>query len=140
MNTNTVRLLFRSAAIFNWSAVLLFLPVPGLAQRFGVDPAPTGTIFELAAFAAIFAFGIGYWRVAGAPEKYEGLVRTGMLAKLLVVAVYLHLSAFFWLSGERTQMPRDIARQAPIRSPFPAPSLAQNSLRLRLPTSNCPSQ
>jgi hypothetical protein len=87
MNTKTVRLLFRSAAIFNWSAVLLFLPVPGLAQRFGVDPAPTGTIFELAAFAAIFAFGIGYWRVAGAPEKYEGLVRIGMLAKLLVVAI-----------------------------------------------------
>jgi len=87
MNTTTVRLLFRSAAIFNWSAVLLFVPALGLAQRFGIAPAPTGTMFELIALVAIFTFGFGYWHVAGAPEKYEGLIRVGMAAKLLVVAL-----------------------------------------------------
>ncbi|MES2127472.1 MAG: hypothetical protein V4463_09395 [Pseudomonadota bacterium] len=81
------RLLFGSAALFNWAATLLFLPVLGLATRLGLAPAPTGTIFEYIALWAIFAFGLGYWMVGRAPAKWRSVAVLGMASKFGVVAI-----------------------------------------------------
>ncbi len=87
MQDKTARLMFRTAALFNWGAVLLFLPALGIARRLGIEPAPTGTIFEEIALGAIFVFGIGYWMVGKAPDRHRGIVQIGLAGKLLVVTI-----------------------------------------------------
>ena len=86
MSPQKIQILFRAAALFNWSAVVLFLPVLGLADRLG-HGAPTGTVFEHVAIGAIGIFGLGYWMVASAPEQNRGIVQLGLLGKVLVVAL-----------------------------------------------------
>jgi hypothetical protein len=86
MSPQKIRILFRTAALFNWSAVVLFLPVLGLADRIGYG-GPTGTVFEHLGIGAIGLFGLGYWMVASAPEQNRGIVQLGLLGKLLAVAL-----------------------------------------------------
>ena len=87
MQPKTARIIFYTAALFNWGAVLLFLPALGIARQLGIDPAPTGTIFEEVALAAVFAFGVGYWMVGNAPDRHRGIVQIGLAGKLMVVAI-----------------------------------------------------
>ncbi|MCR1783213.1 hypothetical protein KVF89_11770 [Nocardioides carbamazepini] len=89
MSDPSARTLFRIAALFNFSAVLLFLPVLDLADRFGLDGAPTGTMFEHVGLAAIGLFGIGYWMAAGDPYRHRGIIQLGLAGKILVVALVL---------------------------------------------------
>lgn len=92
MSDTSARTLFRIAALFNFSAVLLFLPVLGLADRFDLQGAPTGTTFEHVGVAAIGLFGIGYWMAAGDPHRHRGIIQLGLAGKILVVVlVVIHL-------------------------------------------------
>ena len=86
MSPQKIRILFRTAALFNWSAVVFFLPVLGLADRLG-HGAPTGTPFEHVGLGSIGLFGLGYWMVASAPEQNRGIVQLGLLGKVLAVAL-----------------------------------------------------
>ena len=86
MSPQQTRTLFRIAALFNWSAVVFFLPALGIADRLG-HGAPTGTPFEHVGLGAIALFGIGYWMVASAPEQNRGIVQLGLLGKVLAIAV-----------------------------------------------------
>ena len=86
MSPQKIRILFRTAALFNWSAVVLFLPVLGLADRLGRG-GPTGTVFEHLGIGAIGLFGLGYWMVASAPDQNRGIVQLGLLGKVLAVAL-----------------------------------------------------
>ena len=87
MTLATARPLFRVAALFNWSAVLLFLPALGIARAIGIDPVPTGTILEEVGLLAIFLFGVGYWMAASAPDAHRGILKLGLAGKLGVVAI-----------------------------------------------------
>jgi len=86
MSPQKVRILFRTAALFNWSAVVFFMPGLGLADRLGRG-APTGTVFEHVGLGAIGLFGFGYWMVASAPEQNRGIVQLGLLGKVLAIAL-----------------------------------------------------
>ena len=86
MSSQQIRILFRTAAVFNWSAVVFFLPVLGLADGLGYG-APTGTAFEHVGLGAIGLFGLGYWMVASAPEQNRGIVQLGLLGKVLAVGL-----------------------------------------------------
>jgi hypothetical protein len=86
MSPQRIRILFRTAALFNWSAVVFFLPVLGLADRLGRG-APTGTVFEHLGIGAIGLFGLGYWMVASAPEQNRGIVQLGLLGKVLAIVL-----------------------------------------------------
>ena len=87
MQLKVARLIFYSAALFNWGAVLLFLPALGIARHLGIDPAPAGTIFEDIGLAAVIVFGAGYWMVGNAPERHRGIIHIGLIGKLMVVAI-----------------------------------------------------
>lgn len=89
MSPRRVRILFRTAALFNWSAVVLFLPAFGVAERLGLHTAPTGTPFEHIGIAAIGLFGVGYWMVAASPEQNRGIAQLGLAGKVLVIALIL---------------------------------------------------
>jgi hypothetical protein len=86
MSPQKVRILFRTAALFNWSAVVFFLPVLALADRLG-HGAPSGTVFEHVGLGAIGQFGLGYWMVASAPEQNRAIVQLGLLGKVLAIAL-----------------------------------------------------
>jgi hypothetical protein len=86
LSPQRIRILFRTAALFNWSAVVFFLPILGLADRLG-HGAPTGTPFEHIGIGAVGLFGLGYWMVASAPEQNRGIVQLGLLGKVLAVAL-----------------------------------------------------
>jgi hypothetical protein len=94
MSSQKTRILFRLAALFNWSAVLFFLPELGLADRLG-DGAPTGLPFEHVGLGAIALFGVGYWMVASAPEQNRGIVQLGLAGKVLAIT----LVAAHYLAG-----------------------------------------
>lgn len=96
MSASRVRVLFRTAAVFNWSAVALFLPALGLAERFGLSPAPTGTLFEHVGIAAVGLFGVGYWMAASAPDRQRGVIQLGLAGKVIVVALVIA----YYLAGE----------------------------------------
>lgn len=87
MSPRRVRILFRTAALFNWSAVVLFLPAFGLAERLGLHTAPTGTPFEHIGIAAIGLFGVGYWMVASSPDQNRGIAQLGLAGKVMVIAL-----------------------------------------------------
>ena len=86
MSPQKTRVLFRLAALFNWSAVVFFLPALGLADRLGRG-APTDTAFEHLGIGAIALFGLGYWMVGSAPEKNRGIVQLGLLGKVVAIAL-----------------------------------------------------
>jgi hypothetical protein len=86
MSPQKTRILFRTAALFNWSAVVFFLPVLGIADRLGRG-APSDTAFEHLGLGAIALFGLGYWLVASAPEQNRGIVQLGLLGKVLAIVL-----------------------------------------------------
>jgi hypothetical protein len=86
-----IKLLFRSAAVFNWlAAAALFAPL-GIAAQLGVQPEPAGGPFEAIMVVAISVFGIGYWWVANSPLENLPIVKLGLLGKIAVVTtVYIY--------------------------------------------------
>ena len=91
------KVLFRSAAIFSWAAILILTL---LAHPLGLEP-PQETVFGQIALVAIFAFGCGYWMVGRAPMANRGIVALGASSKLAVVAVVF---AHWLVGGTTTQM------------------------------------
>ncbi|KRC53323.1 MULTISPECIES: hypothetical protein [unclassified Nocardioides] len=87
MPARQARILFRTAALFNAAAVLLFLPALGLAEDLGLRPVPTDTVFSHIGIAAIGLFGVGYWMAGGSPDRNRGIVQLGLAGKVLVVAI-----------------------------------------------------
>lgn len=81
------RNLFRTAALFNFGAAALFLPITGIAPALGLQPLAGNDLFAQIALLAIFTFGLGYWMVSNDPQAHRGIVRLGTLAKLGVVAL-----------------------------------------------------
>jgi energy-converting hydrogenase Eha subunit E len=93
------RLMFRVAALFNWSVAipLWIAPVP-LSQLFGFEPVPTHTLYTDLFAVVVLTFGIGYWLVGSNPVRNRVMVEMGIIGKLLVVLVgYGH-----FLSGTTT--------------------------------------
>lgn len=89
------RLLFRAAALFNWSVAipLWIAPVP-LATLLGLAPIPTDILYTDLFAVLVMTFGIGYWRVGADPARNRVMVEMGICGKLLVVLVgYQHFLA-----------------------------------------------
>jgi len=81
------KILFYSAAIFNWAACLLFIEPLGLAETFNLSHAVSNDPFGQIALLAIAIFGFGYWMVPRDPAAYRGIVILGLIGKIGVVAI-----------------------------------------------------
>jgi hypothetical protein len=88
------KVLFYSAALFNWGAVLILAL---LARPLGLPP-PYQTMFGQMTLGAILVFGCGYWMVGRDPGANRGIAALGVMGKLLVVAIVLS----HWLGGRAT--------------------------------------
>lgn len=86
------RLMFRVAAVFNWSVAvpLWFAPVE-LSRLFGFTPVPTDILYADLFAVLVLTFGVGYWLIGMNPARNRVMVEMGICGKLLVVAVaYQH--------------------------------------------------
>jgi len=89
MSPSQQRLLFYSAAIFNWSACLILYAPLGIASALNLSHAVHNGPFEQVAIMAVAIFGLGYWMVARNPEAHRGIVILGLIGKIAVVAILL---------------------------------------------------
>lgn len=87
MTERQVKVLFSAAAIFNWTAALLFIEPLGLAAVFNLSHAVSSDPFGQIALLAIGLFGFGYWMVPSDPTGYRGVVVLAVIGKLGVVAI-----------------------------------------------------
>lgn len=86
-NNNYARLMFRSAAAWNWAASLAFFfayrPIFDLLNM----AAPVYPVMLRLFLALAFVFGVGYWWVSGDTGKNRDIVRLGVMGKLLVALI-----------------------------------------------------
>ena len=87
MTSNQQRILFYSAAIFNWVACLIFLAPLGIASAFDLSHSISNGPFDQVALLAIALFGLGYWMVAGDPVAHRGIVILGLIGKIAVPGI-----------------------------------------------------
>ena len=87
MTERNIKILFSAAAIFNWTACLLFIEPLGLAAAFNLPHSVGGDPFGQIALVAIFLFGVGYWMVPSNPTEYRGIVILGVPGKIAVAAI-----------------------------------------------------
>jgi hypothetical protein len=85
------RRLFFPAAIYNFSAIPFLVDARGVAQLLGMTPVPTDMFYVHVTAAVILFFG-GLYALAGFnPGRYRLFIPTGIVAKLLFVAIaYWH--------------------------------------------------
>lgn len=89
------RLLFRVAALFNWSvAIPLWIAPVQLSQLLGFAPLPTDILYTDLFAVLVLTFGLGYWWVGADPVRNRVVLAMGICGKLLVVLVgYSHFLA-----------------------------------------------
>jgi hypothetical protein len=90
MNAKSIRIMFTTAAWFNWVAGLaVAVNVELLFGLFGITPLPTEPLF-LQLFAwLVIVFGIGYFWASRDPVANVPVIKLGMIGKLSVVLVSL---------------------------------------------------
>jgi hypothetical protein len=88
MTAKQQRIMFYSAAIFNWCACLIFFAPLGIASALNLSHSVGNGPFEQVALMAIALFGLGYWMVARNPDANRGIVVLGLIGKLAVVAIF----------------------------------------------------
>lgn len=90
MNAKSIRIMFTTAAWFNWMAGLaVAVNVELLFGLFGITPLPTEPLF-LQLFAwLVIVFGIGYFWASRDPVANVPVIKLGMIGKLSVVLVSL---------------------------------------------------
>ncbi len=86
MTSSNTKNFFRSAAVFNWLAVVTLAPWFGVPALLGLQAAGNG-IYDHIALLVIAGFGFAYWMVGTAPERHRGIIVLGGTLKLSVVAV-----------------------------------------------------
>jgi len=90
MSEKSVRLLFLTAAIFNWAVGLtLAFKAQLLFDLFRVTPAPTEPLFLQLFSWLVIVFGIGYFWVSRNPAANVPIIKLGILGKLSVVLAAL---------------------------------------------------
>lgn len=87
MTTSQLKVVFYTAAAFNWLACVLLLPQLGIADRIGFEPALTSGPWGQVALLAIALLGYGYWMVARDPIANRGIIVLGLIGKLGVVCI-----------------------------------------------------
>jgi hypothetical protein len=85
------RRLFYPAAAYNFTALPFLVDAKGASQLIGMTPVPTDVFWVHGVAAIIILFG-GFYAMAGFdPVRYRLYIPTGIIAKLLFVAVvYWH--------------------------------------------------
>lgn len=97
MTSKQHRIMFYSAAIFNWCACLIFFAPLGIADALDLSHSVSSGPFEQIALMAIALFGLGYWMVARDTGANRGIVVLGLIGKLGVVAI---LFGHYFLGGD----------------------------------------
>ena len=95
MKIQAQRILFLTAALFNWAVAAAFVvDAAQLFRLFAVSPEPTEPLFVILFAWLVFAFGIAYYWVSRDPATNAPLIRLGIVGKSGVVATSL-LCVFF---------------------------------------------
>jgi len=91
------RILFFIAALFNWTAVGVFL-VGGdeLFRRLGSSPPPDLVSYYFCLLAVVL-FGLGYFWVGVNPSENHAIVAIGAIGKIAVFAMFLYFCALHWV-------------------------------------------
>ena len=87
MTSNQQRILFYSAAIFNWAACFILFAPLGIANALELSHSVGNGPFDQIALMAIALLGLGYWMVAGDPVAHRGIVILGLIGKIAVVCI-----------------------------------------------------
>ena len=100
MKQNQTRILFYSAAIFNWTGCLIFLAPLGIASALDLSHSVSDGPFDQIALMAIALLGLGYWMVAGDPVAHRGLViRAWQKSPIMrLIPGENRFSAVFWVT------------------------------------------
>jgi hypothetical protein len=86
-NDHQGKLLFTSAALFNWLVGVSLLAMPAsLSAQFGI-PWPWESALAQMGCLAVVLFGWAYWKVARDPDRYRPYVTPGIIGKALTVVV-----------------------------------------------------
>ena len=90
MTEKSIRIMFTTAAWFNWVAGGAVAVNAGwLFSLFGITPLPTEPLFHQLFAWLVIVFGIGYFWASRDPEANVPVIKLGMLGKLSVVLVSL---------------------------------------------------
>jgi hypothetical protein len=90
MTNQHSKILFLSAAVFNWAVGLaLAFQAPLLFELFRVTPAPTEPLFLQLFSWLVVVFGIGYFWVSRDPVTNVPIIKLGLIGKISVVLAAL---------------------------------------------------
>ena len=90
MTEKSIRIMFTTAAWFNWVAGGAVAVNAGwLFSLFGITPLPTEPLFHQLFAWLVIVFGIGYFWASRDPAANVPVIKLGMLGKLSVVLVSL---------------------------------------------------
>ncbi len=90
MTPKTQRILFLTAALFNWAVAVAFvIDAAYLFRLFAVSPEPTEPLFVILFAWLVFAFGIAYYWISRDPAGNAPLIRLGIVGKSGVVVASL---------------------------------------------------
>lgn len=81
--------LFLIAALWNWSAGVIFIGFPGFALKLaGLPMSVTGDMFYQLFWVIVFLFGFGYYMVSRNHENNRGIAWLGAIGKLGVFGLF----------------------------------------------------
>jgi len=90
MTDKSIRIMFTTAAWFNWVAGGAVVVNAGwLFGLFGITPLPTEPLFPQLFAWVVIVFGIGYFWASRDPVANVPVIKLGMIGKLSVVLVSL---------------------------------------------------
>jgi hypothetical protein len=78
------KILFTSAAVWNWFATVAGLRTTGKIKTDGESRLYTQSFFSF-----VFIFGIGYWLVSRDPERNRTIVKLGLVGKTTIFLLSL---------------------------------------------------
>lgn len=96
MTQSNGRILFTTAALFNWAAaIFVFLMPAQLAATMGLPPGPAGSVWGQVGGAAIVVFGWAYWMISRDVVRYRPYILLGIVGKVTIVLVMVGN----WIAG-----------------------------------------
>ena len=95
--------LFTVGAIWNWAVAALLITLAALdldEVSLFLNLIPESFLFYYLFVGMVAVFGLGYYWVAQAPQRNRDIIKLGVIAKSIVVALIIPA----WFSGEVTSL------------------------------------
>ena len=92
------KIMFVCAAIFNWSAAILFVGLFYISQEYlaMLITVPEQTLWFFFSFVIVFVFGVGYYFISRDVERNRDIIKLGLVGK---IAFFLMVFSY-WQKGD----------------------------------------